>query len=132
MEFFDTFYRPDTTSQRYRLVGATVPVLLAGVLPWIMPLRLYLADFRLARVLADVVATGLHLATFPPPYPSPAVPSTAAADSAGLGRWGQGSKPADNGAARIRPADTHLAHGPMAAGHYLPANGAPVLCVAVS
>lgn len=70
MEIFDNYYRPDTPSQRYRLLAVTIPGLLVGILPWVKPLRLWLAGKSVARSLASVLATILHLADSRPPYPS--------------------------------------------------------------
>lgn len=71
MEIFDTFYRPDTPSQRYRLIGVSIPPLVAGLLPWITPLRVMAAKWTVSRLAADVWATVVNLAGVRPPYPSP-------------------------------------------------------------
>lgn len=71
MEIFDTFYRPDTPSQRYRLVGVSIAPMVAGLLPWITPLRVMAAKWTVSRVAADVWATVVNLAGSRPPYPSP-------------------------------------------------------------
>ena len=71
MEIFDTFYRPDTPSQRYRLVGVTLLPIVAGWLPWIGPLHRWAASKAVTRVAADVWATILKLWGTAGPYPSP-------------------------------------------------------------
>lgn len=71
MEAFDTFYRPDTPSQRYRLLAMSFLPLLLGLLPWITPLKRRLSDWASARVMADLWATGLRIWGSKPPYPSP-------------------------------------------------------------
>ena len=71
MEIFDTFYRPDTPSQRYRLIGVTLLPIVAGLLPWIGPLHRWAASKAFMRVVADVWATILKLVGTAGPYPSP-------------------------------------------------------------
>ena len=71
MEIFDTFYRPDTPSQRYRLLAVTLPPIVAGWLPWIKPLYRWAASQHLTRVAADLWASILKLWGTAGPYPSP-------------------------------------------------------------
>lgn len=71
MEIFDSFYRPDTPSQRNRLVVVSVPALLSGALPWISPLNTWLAHFQAAQVAADIVATVMLGVGYQGPYPGP-------------------------------------------------------------
>jgi hypothetical protein len=71
MEIFDTFYRPDTPSQRYRLLAVSLLPIVAGWLPWIKPLYRWAATKELTRVAADVWATGLKLWGTKGAYPSP-------------------------------------------------------------
>lgn len=71
MEIFDTFYRPDTPSQRYRLVAVTLLPLVAGWLPWITPLHRWAASKAVTVVVADVWATILKICGVAGPYPSP-------------------------------------------------------------
>ena len=70
MEIFDTFYRPDTPSQRYRLIGVTALPIIAGWLPWISPLYRWAASKHVTRVAADLWATILKLWGTAGPYPS--------------------------------------------------------------
>lgn len=71
VEIFDTFYRPDTPSQRYRLVAASFLPIAAGWLPWLTPLHRWAASKGATRVAADVWATLLKLWGTAGPYPSP-------------------------------------------------------------
>lgn len=71
MEIFDTFYRPDTPSQRYRLMAVTLPPIVAGLLPWIKPLHKWAASKDVMSVAANLWATLLKLWGTAGPYPSP-------------------------------------------------------------
>ncbi len=71
MVIFDTFYRPDTPSQRYRLVAISIPPIVAGWLPWITPLHRWAAVKPVTRIAADLWATMLKLLGTAGPYPSP-------------------------------------------------------------
>lgn len=71
MEIFDTFYRPDTPSQRYRLIAVTIPALVAGVMPWVKPLYRWAASKPVTRMAADLWATILKLFGTAGPFPSP-------------------------------------------------------------
>lgn len=71
MEIFDTFYRPDTPSQSYRLMAVTLPPIVAGLLPWIKPLHKWAASKDVMGVAANLWATLLKLWGTAGPYPSP-------------------------------------------------------------
>ena len=71
MEIFDTFYRPDTPSQRYRLIAISLPPIMAGLLPWITPLHRWAASKSITSTAANLWATILELWGTPGPYPSP-------------------------------------------------------------
>lgn len=70
MNIFDDFYRPDTPSQRWRLMAASIPALLGTALALTPPLSLWLAGTGFFRVGANVVATSLDLMGVKEPYPS--------------------------------------------------------------
>ena len=70
MEAFDSYYRPDTPSQRYRLWALTTPALLAGILPWVKPLARWATKKPAAHFAADLLATVLNTVGSKPPYPS--------------------------------------------------------------
>ena len=70
MDIFDDFYRPDTPSQRWRLLAVSVPAFIVAGLAMIPPLVTWLAESRLLRVGSRIVATGLDLLGSKPPYPS--------------------------------------------------------------
>lgn len=71
MDIFDDFYRPDTPSQRWRLIAASIPAALGVIASLVPPFILWLAGTGVFRIGANLVATGLDLMGSKPPYPSP-------------------------------------------------------------